>query len=1399
MAIDVLGPVNVGAASLHPRERSVLVALVVRDGNPIAAEDLAEAIWTDADRPATWNKQIQQAVARLRKALGAERIVTTTSGYHLDVDPEEIDAKRFQALVVRAREHHLDREPARAVDGYRRALALWRGTPYDELGSWPEAAAAASDLQHLRVEAAEGLLRARLDAGDAIGVVPEAERLVRDEPLRESRWSLLALALYRAGRQADALAVLRSARERLADELGVDASREITDLETAILQHDGALDDTLSVTQTRTDCPYRGLGTYQENDAADFFGREDEVAAAARRLDDTGFLVVTGASGSGKSSLVRAGLVPSLRRRGRRILVLGPGPALVDALRDATGPGQPSDVIVVDQFEEVLESGDGVGADVAALLAAFVRDGGKSILTVRSDFLDQTAADASLGPLMSESVVVVSPMSTDDLRRVIEEPAARAGLKLEPGLVELMLRDAADSPGVLPHLSHALAETWVRREGPVLTVAGYEATGGIGGAIAQSADRLFSELDAVDQELCRTTLLRLVALAPDGLPVRRRITAAPLREDPSRARLFEQLTHARLLSVEGDSVALAHESLTRAWPRFRGWVREGAEDLAVLGSIQSGAEEWDADGRADEDLARGARLQAMLELRERVDPSLTSVEAAFVDASAAHEQDEKRALAEAAAAERRQNRRLRFAIGGVVGMLVIALVAGGLALRSASSEAATAEDARIDAMTNESSALQGSNRIASALIAAEAYQRWPEDPRTRGQLLAVLASADGVENMFVPGTTERIGSAMIPGTDTALVLRDRRYPEIRNVDTGELVRTFDIQLPKPFSVRRPFVKVSADGSIATVMTDHLKPDAEDLSTLEAFGSWFTVIDLTSGRMIGDEPTLLERWVNAYSLSPSGRYAAYVPADGGLVIVDVPNAAVRFEPEIAVEDEPAIEFAGAVGFAADDTMLVGTASGELLSVDPDTFEVTRAVAIPEGTADLEVTGLADGSVIACGAVGAVRVDARGTLLWKQEFPEGCRQIAASPDTDTVYINDFAVGITERRLDTGAPTGRTLDYQIGDPGEIWVRSDGNELLFFSAVSPSIGRWRLDGALGSGELVAPDLAVNAGFDPSGEWALLEEAGVPWGESREFVVWRPADGTIALRLSGTRAYWAGSGIVRTVTEERENYYYDVATGDSWPAPVHDYERTAEEFTSAEVGTSRAGDVTYDLDCCVGVVTALDPRTGESLGIEFTRRGPALFASTTVDGDTVVFSGYDDENGDWQLSVHDAATGEVLADAHDADYAASVMTADERIIAGFNTRLVVLDLELEPVSELPALPSGTLRDLEVSTDDRTLVAMTGDRVAVYDLAAGVMLGEPLPTAQNREFAATLDPSGGWLLANTSAGVVRWSLDPATWLDQVCKVAGRNFTALEWDTHMSDLGDYRDTCRFPEE
>lgn len=220
MGIAVFGVVKLDAGEISPRERTVLAALILRLGAPVSAGELAEAVWPGG-RPATWAKQVQTSVVRLRRVLGHEAVQTAAAGYVLRVGAEEIDVVRFERLVTAARERAVAAEPDRAVDLLGRALGLWRGRPYADLGDWDPAVAEAARLEEIRRDAEEDLLEAHLACGEHRSVAAEAERLVREEPLREGRWALWAIALYRSGRQADGLAALRQARARFAEELGL--------------------------------------------------------------------------------------------------------------------------------------------------------------------------------------------------------------------------------------------------------------------------------------------------------------------------------------------------------------------------------------------------------------------------------------------------------------------------------------------------------------------------------------------------------------------------------------------------------------------------------------------------------------------------------------------------------------------------------------------------------------------------------------------------------------------------------------------------------------------------------------------------------------------------------------------------------------------------------------------------------------------------------------------------------------------------------------------------------------------------------------------------------------------------------------------------------------------------
>ena len=304
-------------------------------------------------------------------------------------------------------------------------------------------------------------------------------------------------------------------------------------LEQAILAQDESLVAVPTPPSVSEHCPYKGLLPYDVADREMFFGRDSEITVCVERLQVSPLLVVTGPSGCGKSSLVRAGLIPALERAGHTVVVFVPGIDPQAAMTNALASSAASHpVLVVDQFEELFTLDDSSverARSWSARLAAYAIEMAPVVVTVRADHVAALAVDDDFATLAERGLHLVKPLVGGSLRQAIEGPAEAAGLRLEAGLVDLLVRDCEGEPGALPLLSHALAETWQRRDGRVLTVEGYRATGEIRGAVARSADRLYESLPAEQRPKLRSMLLRLVAPSPDGEPVRSRILHAVTR------------------------------------------------------------------------------------------------------------------------------------------------------------------------------------------------------------------------------------------------------------------------------------------------------------------------------------------------------------------------------------------------------------------------------------------------------------------------------------------------------------------------------------------------------------------------------------------------------------------------------------------------------------------------------------------------------------------------------------------------------------------------------------------------------------------------------------------------------------------------------------------------------
>ncbi|MFJ3792720.1 helix-turn-helix domain-containing protein [Kitasatospora sp. NPDC090091] len=479
---------------------------------------------------------------------------------------------------------------------------------------------------------------------------------------------------------------------------------------------------------TRGHCPYPGLASFRAEDERWFHGRDRARAAllgllAERQADRGGPVLVVGPSGAGKSSLLRAGLVPALRRGG--LAGLGPASAAVltptgrplDRLAElADGPDA---VWIVDQAEELFT----LCADPEqrrAFLDALCREAGPEggrlvVLGLRADLYGHCLAHDRLLKAVRRGQLALGPMNAAELAEAITGPARTARLELEPGLLELMVTDlglegagtaGAYDPGALPLLAHTLRAVWQQRAGRSLTLAGYRAIGGLHGSVAATAERAWARLeDDTARATARRVLLRLVHLGPDGQGSRRRVDRAALAGRPASGpaapgldasapssgapgsgapgpasddRVLDQVLASfaddRLLTVDATGVTLSHEALLRAWPRLRDWVDEGRAGLRLHQQLTQDAEHWAGAGREEALLYRGSRLELAREWAAEPagEELLTPVEREFLAAAAARAEHERRA-------ERRRVRTLRHLVAGLALLLVSALLAGGFA------------------------------------------------------------------------------------------------------------------------------------------------------------------------------------------------------------------------------------------------------------------------------------------------------------------------------------------------------------------------------------------------------------------------------------------------------------------------------------------------------------------------------------------------------------------------------------------------------------------------------------------------------------------------------------------------------------------------------------------------
>ncbi len=742
MDFRILGSLEVSAGGVvvdlgPPKQRALFAILLLHAGEIVPIDRLIDLLWGE-NPPRTAGHSIQIYMSDLRKAIesldGRRILATRPPGYQLDADPASIDCRQFERLVKEGTRRLRAGDREGGVQDIRAALRLWQGPALSDFTYEEFAQPYIRRFHDLHLDAIEQLAAAELEAGDHSDVVPMLDAAIREDPLRERSRELLMLALYRTGRHAEALRTYQQLRSVLGEELGLDPSPPLQRLQERILLHDPSLlpapDAPVGVAVGRN--PYKGLRPFNEEDAADFFGRDDLVNRLLGALREGSHLVaLVGPSGSGKSSVIGAGLIPLLRAGAAPgseqwvIAQMVPGisplteiEAVVTAaagvpnglakLLDPDGEaGQsatslrviPKDgrlLLVIDQFEELFTITDEQPRRrfLSAIASAVAEPASEVtvLLALRADYYDRPLLHPEFAQVFTPGVVNALPMSPNELEAVIVGPAERSGVAVEPALLAQLVADAADRPGTLPLLEFALTELFDQRTGASLTLDGYRALGGIRGVLSRSAEALYGALTDDERQVAMQVFLRLVQLGHGTTESRRRLPLADLTEldvDPvALSSVLDAFGRRRLLSFDREpasgqaTVEVAHESLFREWDRLAGWIDRHRAALRRYETFTAAADEWEASGRNADYLLTGTRLaefegwsaEGTLRITGRQREYLT----AGLERRSAEQQAERGRLEMQHRLERQARMRL-LALAAVIFLVIAGVIAGAWA------------------------------------------------------------------------------------------------------------------------------------------------------------------------------------------------------------------------------------------------------------------------------------------------------------------------------------------------------------------------------------------------------------------------------------------------------------------------------------------------------------------------------------------------------------------------------------------------------------------------------------------------------------------------------------------------------------------------------------------------
>jgi serine/threonine protein kinase/WD40 repeat protein/DNA-binding winged helix-turn-helix (wHTH) protein len=1200
--------------------------------------------------------------------------------------------------------------------------------------------------------------------------------------------------------------------------------------------------------------PYKGLAAFGEADADDFYGRADLADELFEHLSESRFLVVTGPSGSGKSSVVRAGLIPRIRRSGHFVSTITPGSHPMDEMENALSristraPGHLMDqlvaderglgravkqalpaedselVLIIDQFEELFTLAAAPERDQFLGALAFAVSDSNSrlrvVATLRADFYDRPLQHPTISELVRLNTVAVSPLSGPELEEAITHPAGRVGVAMEPALVAELVGEVTSQPASLPLLQYVLTETFDRRTDDGMTLEVYQQIGGIAGALAHRADQLIGELDSGGESEVRRLFTRLISLGEGAEDTRRRVPRSELATIDST--VIDIYGNARLLTFDRDpssrepTVEVAHEALIREWPRLRSWLEEDREGLRILRHLGVAAVDWDHSARPQAELYRGGRLEAAEEWAEERAADLTELEADYLAASLDRRADDE-------AEERMRVRRLRRLVEVAAVIAVIALVAGAIAFQQQGRANDEADEAEIRRLASEAGFRVQFNRQAALLLAVEAFDLEGGGPVSVGALQQALtglgsylgtvgsglpyASVDWLDNDRLVAIGPA-GTAVIDSGTGNIVAEWPEAAKYIRVDPGDgalITRTYTsvadglVALVSEVNENEVIVRDLADDSgtlLPPIRNDfpvdgiELSPTGRRLATIDETDI-LKMWDVDSGLVLWSEPAHAYRnfgglpgtdgaHMIGYQLDPAAEAGSTTEkdhhhlrfSDDGMELISQESVLSRWDTEegdpipgdfLLARERPGSE---EEFVTAPSLTYLGDWVGDHVIVHDQSVVSMVDVVMGKEVWTTPITDAAD-------AYGLAKID---TVHWPQD------------ETDNVWVLLTDGRVVTLDVDDGHRIGAAFDTQLTTATDLAISPDGRRAAVSSASG--VGIFSLDGSRVIARAIERNGTHTGSITPDGsivtqDYANGEESSNPGQmfslDGAEPVPLPRPDDRLVQHSAGV------GSVFKVVTQnfglrlwdfETRDYLMEAPAIGIWSGQTADVDNVW-----LAVGTSSArGIVVYDVAMEKEVRNL--PDLGRSVASLSFNRDRSRLAAANGRGRAMVW-----ETENWTVvDTLVGAGGSSVVSLRYSPYADVLVTIDD------TGNLAVRDGETHEIKkELVGGGSPNILDglFFFAEDERYLVTAADGEARLWDMEAGVPIGDPFPNDANNR----VNGADGLPRFVTAVGDSRliWNLEIVEWRDQACQAAGRNLTREEWDQFGPD-GPYRQTC-----